>query len=57
MSGHLLEVNDLRVHFPTEDGLSAWIRDPQAIDAHTAMPTLGVSETQARLMARYLLAH
>ncbi|WP_377155174.1 c-type cytochrome [Roseateles sp. UC29_93] len=43
--------------FPTEDGLAAWIRDPQAIDAHTAMPTLGVSETQARLMARYLLAH
>ena len=43
--------------FPTEDGLAAWIRDPQAIDAHTAMPTLGISETQARLMARYLLAH
>lgn len=43
--------------FPTEDGLAAWIRDPQAIDAHTAMPTLGVSETQARLMARYLLTH
>lgn len=43
--------------FPTEDGLAAWIRDPRAIDAHTAMPTLGVSETQARLMARYLLAH
>jgi len=42
---------------PTEDGLTAWIRDPQAIDAHNAMPTLGVSETQARLMARYLLAH
>lgn len=43
--------------FPTEDGLTAWIRDPQAIDAHNAMPTLGVSETQARLMARYLLTH
>jgi mono/diheme cytochrome c family protein len=43
--------------FPTEDGLAAWIRDPQAIDAHTAMPTLGISETQARLMARYLLTH
>ncbi|WP_431286590.1 c-type cytochrome [Roseateles chitinivorans] len=43
--------------FPTEDGLTAWIRDPQAIDAHNAMPTLGVSETQARLMARYLLSH
>lgn len=41
----------------TEDGLAAWIRDPQALDAHTAMPTLGLSETQARLMARYLLAH
>ncbi|WP_431257395.1 c-type cytochrome [Roseateles chitinivorans] len=42
---------------PTEEGLTAWIRDPQAIDAHNAMPTLGVSETQARLMARYLLTH
>lgn len=42
---------------PTEDGLAAWIRDPQAIDAHQAMPTLGISETQARLMARYLLTH
>ncbi len=41
----------------TEDGLAAWIRDPQALDAHTAMPTLGLSETQSRLMARYLLAH
>lgn len=43
--------------FPTEDGIAAWIRDPQAIDAHSAMPALGISETQARLMARYLLAH
>ncbi|WP_423600194.1 c-type cytochrome [Roseateles sp. MS654] len=43
--------------FPTEDGLAAWIRNPQAIDAHSAMPTLQVSENQARLMARYLLAH
>ncbi|MDH0868318.1 c-type cytochrome [Mitsuaria sp. GD03876] len=43
--------------FPTEDGIAAWIRDPQAIDPHTAMPTLGISETQARLMARYLLDH
>jgi mono/diheme cytochrome c family protein len=43
--------------FPTEDGIAAWIRDPQAIDAHSAMPTLGISDTQARLMARYLLAH
>lgn len=42
---------------PTEDGIAAWIRDPQAIDPHTAMPTLGISETQARLMARYLLEH
>lgn len=41
----------------TEPDLAAWIRDPQSIDAHTAMPTVGISETQARLMARYLLAH
>ncbi|SEL18311.1 Cytochrome c [Roseateles sp. YR242] len=40
-----------------EEGLSRWIRDPQAMDPHTAMPTVGISETQARLMADYLLKH
>ncbi|MET0207636.1 MAG: c-type cytochrome [Burkholderiaceae bacterium] len=40
---------------PTAERLVAWIRDPQSIDAHTAMPTVGISETQARLMAEYLL--
>jgi len=40
-----------------EDSLARWIRDPQSVDPHTAMPTVGISETQARLMAAYLLAH
>lgn len=39
----------------TVDGLTAWIRDPHALDRHSAMPTVPVSETQARLMAEYLL--
>ncbi|UXH80739.1 c-type cytochrome [Roseateles amylovorans] len=41
----------------TEQGLADWIRDPRSLDAHTAMPTVGISESQARLMARYLLMH
>ncbi len=41
----------------TEQGLADWIRDPRALDAHTAMPTVGISDTQAKLMARYLLSH
>ena len=31
-----------------------WIRDPQAVDSLTAMPTLGVSERDARDIAGYL---
>lgn len=34
--------------------LIRWIRDPQAVDPLTAMPTLGVSEQQARDIAAYL---
>lgn len=39
----------------TADHLALWIRDPQAVEAHSAMPAQGVSEAQARLMAEYLL--
>lgn len=31
-----------------------WIREPQQVDAKTAMPHLGVSEQQARHIAAYL---
>lgn len=34
--------------------LTAWLRDPPAIDPATAMPALGVSEAEARHMAAYL---
>ena len=34
--------------------LTAWLRDPPAIDPQTAMPDLGVSEQEARDMAAYL---
>lgn len=34
--------------------LVRWIRDPQAIEPGTAMPSLGVSEAEARDMAAYL---
>ena len=33
-----------------------WIRDPQAIDPHTAMPNMGVTERDALDMSAYLLA-
>ena len=36
------------------DNLLRWIRDPQSIQPGTAMPTLGVSESDARNMAAYL---
>ena len=32
-----------------------WIRDPQSIDPHTAMPDMGVSERDAIDMSAYLL--
>jgi cytochrome c2 len=34
--------------------LIKWIRHPRSYSAHTAMPDLGVSETEARDMAAYL---
>lgn len=34
--------------------LVRWIRDPQSIQPGTAMPTLGVSEADARHIAAYL---
>jgi cytochrome c len=38
----------------TPDNLTRWIRDPQAFDAETAMPNMGVNEKDARDMAAYL---
>jgi cytochrome c len=35
--------------------LIAWIRDPQAIDPETAMPTLGVTEADAQHITALLL--
>ena len=40
----------------TPDNLVRWIRDPKAIDSLTAMPTLGVTEAEARDIAAYLYA-
>ena len=37
------------------ENLARWIVDPKAIDPGTAMPSMGVSEPHARLMAAYLL--
>jgi cytochrome c2 len=39
----------------TPANLGRWIREPQKIDPHTAMPTLGVSEEDAKDMVAYLL--
>ena len=38
----------------TFDNMVRWLREPQAIDPHTAMPALGVSERDARDMAAFL---
>jgi len=38
----------------TLEHLVQWLRDPQAIDAHTAMPSLGVTQQDALDMAAYL---
>ncbi|WP_296952188.1 cytochrome c family protein [uncultured Massilia sp.] len=35
--------------------LVRWIRDPQSVDPHTAMPNMGVSEKDALDMSAYLL--
>jgi cytochrome c1 len=42
---------------PNNQGnLVRWIRHPQSIDPHTAMPAMGVSERDALDMSAYLLA-
>jgi cytochrome c len=42
-------------HVPNSpDNLVRWIVAPQSIDAGTAMPTLGLTEQQARDVAAYL---
>ncbi len=39
----------------TQQNLIKWIRDPQSVDPHTAMPMLGVSEADALDISAYLL--
>lgn len=34
--------------------LTQWLRNPPAIDPQTAMPSLGITESEARHMAAYL---
>ncbi len=38
----------------TPDNLVLWLRDPQGVDPKTAMPSLGVSEDDARHIAAFL---
>jgi mono/diheme cytochrome c family protein len=38
----------------TPDHMAAWLRNPHAVDPHTAMPDLGVTAEHARDMAAYL---
>ena len=38
----------------TPDAMARWIRNPQAVDALTAMPNLGVTERDARDIAAFL---
>lgn len=35
--------------------LVRWLTNPASIDPHTAMPIMGISETEARIVATYLL--
>jgi len=37
------------------DNLAAWVRDPQALDPGTAMPSIGMHEGDAQAIAVYLL--
>lgn len=41
--------------FNTPDNLVAWIRRPDSVEPGTVMPTLGVSEQDARDISAYLL--
>ena len=38
----------------TVDNLTVWIMNPQGLEPNTAMPTLGVSEEEARHISAYL---
>ena len=38
----------------TPENLMRWVRDPQAVEPRTAMPTLGLDDGQARDVAAYL---
>lgn len=38
----------------TPDNLIAWLRDPQALEPGTIMPTLGLTEAEARDLAAFL---
>ena len=38
----------------TPENLVLWIRNPQSIDHQTAMPILGLTEAQARIIMAYL---
>ena len=38
----------------TPENLQKWIRQPRAVDPKTAMPDVGLSESQARDIAAYL---
>ncbi len=38
------------------DNLQRWVRNPQAVEPGTAMPNLGVTSTDARDIAAYLLS-
>ena len=38
----------------TPDNLVAWLRDPQALEPGTIMPTLDLTEAEARDLAAYL---
>jgi cytochrome c len=38
----------------TQENLVGWIQDPQRIEPGTAMPTLGVTEDEARAIGAYL---
>lgn len=40
----------------TPEALAAFIADPQQVDPRSAMPNLGVSQDEARLIADYLYA-
>ncbi|MDX5376452.1 MAG: c-type cytochrome [Halomonas sp.] len=38
----------------TPDDMMRWIREPEAVDPRTAMPNMGVSESDARDITAYL---